>query len=131
MKKGKLFNEGADKVVLTRYTTAEEREKIKGVSFKQEEVEKFMEMVQKGLLEAASAHEAAVQDNMTLSAEVSIKLSRPVQNKNDGVDHLKGKSKTTMKIQANKEYYSEEELLKIAKENEAKLEKEGETSGLK
>jgi len=88
---------------VTRYTSAEEREKIERIELNDEDIHHFMELLKNGLIEAASVHDAAVQDNMALSAEFSVKLSRPVYNeKTDSVESLSGKSEINSVVRARK-----------------------------
>ena len=90
---------------VTRYTTDEEREKIKRIDVNPEDIENVMELLRNGLIEAAGSHDAAVQDNMALSAEFTVRLSRPVYNKDeDSVEELVGKKEVKTTVRAKKVY---------------------------
>ncbi|NHU42994.1 hypothetical protein [Rhodococcus sp. A14] len=74
---------------VTRYTTEEERAKVERIELDPDDLDGFMDLLRKGLLEAASTHDAAVQNCMNLTAELSIRLSRPVYNEErDLVENL-------------------------------------------
>ncbi len=87
---------------LTRYTTAEEQAHIVGIDLDPTDVAHFLDLVEKGLVTSAAAHEAAVQNDMGLHAEVSVRLSRPVADGEGGVDEVIGRETVTGKIQARK-----------------------------
>lgn len=92
----------ADK--LTRYTTDAERANIVGVNLSDTDVDHFMDLVRKGLVTAAGRHDAAVQDDMALSAEVSIRLSRPVRAEDGTVDEVVGRETVEGRLMARKVY---------------------------
>lgn len=92
----------ADK--LTRYTTDTERANIVGVNLADTDVDHFMDQVRKGLVTAASRHDAAVQDDMALSAEVSIRLSRPVRADGGEVEEVVGREVVEGRLMARKVY---------------------------
>lgn len=87
---------------VTRYTTPEERENIAGIEIEAEDIDHFLELLRKGLVEAAAVHEAAVQENFGLSVESSIKLSRPVRNDEGEVVELEGEQKIEGRLRAHK-----------------------------
>jgi hypothetical protein len=89
---------------LTRYTTDAERENIVGVNLSDQDVDHFMDLVRKGLVTAASRHDAAVQDDMALSAEVSIRLSRPVRAEGGDVEEVVGREVVEGRLTARKVY---------------------------
>jgi hypothetical protein len=89
---------------VTRFTTPEEREEIAGIELDPADVDHFMDMVRKGLIEAAAQHESAVQKNFALSAETSIRLSRPVRGDNGEVTELVGRHLTAGRVRARKVY---------------------------
>jgi hypothetical protein len=89
---------------ITRYTTAEERENIIGIELDASDVDKFVELVRAGLVEAAADHEGAVQDNFALRAENSIRLSRPVRDENGQVVDLVGRELLEGTIRGRKVY---------------------------
>ncbi|WP_018588699.1 hypothetical protein [Salinispora arenicola] len=89
---------------LTRYTTAQERQNIAGVTLADEQVSYFMDMVSKGLTGAVQAHDSAVQDDMALSAEVTVRLSRPVQTDDGTVEEVVGREVVTGRLTARKVY---------------------------
>jgi len=74
----------------TRLTTPGERENIAGIELDPTEVDHFMDLVRKGLVEAASAHDAAVQDNFGLRAEVAVRLTRSVADADGSVSEIVG-----------------------------------------
>jgi hypothetical protein len=90
---------------VTRYTTPEERAKVERIDLDPKDIDEFMELLKKGLVEAAGAHDAAVQNNIALSAEVSVRLSRPVYNeKLNLVEELVGTSTVKSALSASKIY---------------------------
>ncbi|MFJ2087538.1 hypothetical protein ACIOBK_33775 [Micromonospora chokoriensis] len=93
---------------LTRYTTAEERENILGVQPDGADVEQFMDLVRMGLVGAASAHEAAVQENMGLTVEASIRVSRPVRAEGGQIEEVVGREVVTGRIAATKLFADED-----------------------
>ncbi|GEM_PF-7112859 len=92
---------------LTRFTTAEERENIVGVDLNDGDVEHFMDLFRMGLVSAAAAHEAAVQDDMGLSVEASVRISRPVRVDGGDVAEVVGRETVTGRIMARKVYIDE------------------------
>ena len=90
---------------VTRYTTPEERKAIERIDLDPSDLDEFMTLLRKGLIEAAAVHEAAVQDNMALRVETTVRLSRPVYNeKTDRVEDLTGTTAVTGEINATKVY---------------------------
>lgn len=88
---------------VTRYMTPDERAKVERIDLNPEDVDQFMELLRNGLVEAASAHDAAVQNNMALTAEVSVRLSRPVYNETeDKVEQLTGSTTVSSNLEAKK-----------------------------
>jgi hypothetical protein len=94
----------AGEPTLTRFTTAEERANIVGVDLDAGDVTHFMDLVEKGLVSAAAEHEAAVQNDMALSAEVTIRLSRPVRADDGQVAEVVGREIVTGRVTARKVY---------------------------
>ncbi|MEU0030838.1 hypothetical protein [Streptomyces sp. NPDC006335] len=97
---------------LTRFTTSEERENIVGIDLDPADVDHYMDAVRKGLVEAASAADEAVQDNFGLRAEVSIRLSRPVAD-GDDVKEVVGRHTTEGRLRARKVYIDPEKAPKV------------------
>lgn len=91
---------------LTRFTTEEERQNITGVNLNEADVDHFMDLFRMGLVGAAAAHEGAVQDDMGLSVEASIRISRPVRD-GDRITDLVGRETVTGRIAAKKVYADE------------------------
>lgn len=89
---------------LTRFTTPEERRNIVGVTLAENDVTHFMDLVNKGLTEAVSVHDSAVQDDMALSAEVTIRLSRPVKAEDGAIEEVVGREVVTGRLTARKVY---------------------------
>ena len=89
---------------LTRYTTPAEKANIVGVDLDPTDVTHFMDLVSKGLVTAAAKHDDAVQDDMALSAEVSVRLSRPVRNADGEVEEVVGREVVTGHLTARKVY---------------------------
>ncbi len=89
---------------ITRYTTAEEQANIVGVNLSDSDVDHFMDLVRKGLVSAASRHESAVQDDMALSAEVSIRLGRPVRAHDGAIEEVVGRETVEGRLVAHKVY---------------------------
>jgi hypothetical protein len=87
---------------ITRFTTEEERENIAGIELNQNDVDNFMDLLRKGLVEAAQLHETAVQGNFALRAETSIRLSRAVRDEDNSVTELVGREMTEGTIRARK-----------------------------
>lgn len=101
-------NPGSNEVTfknVSRYTTAEEKNLIKSIELDPKDIDEFIEMFKKGLIEASSGAQQAVQDNFALRIESTIRVSRPVYNeKNDVVEDLVGKADVIGKISAKKNY---------------------------
>ena len=90
---------------VTRLLTPEERARVERINLDPKDIDHFLDLVRRGLVQAASAHDAAVQDNVGLSVEASIRLTRPVYNQEtDSVEELKGKSEVQGQIAAKKIY---------------------------
>lgn len=88
---------------VTRYSTPEERETVERIDLNPAELDRFMGMLRQGLIEAVSVHEAAVQNNMALRVETSVRLSRPVYNATtDRVEELVGEVKVQGELSATK-----------------------------
>jgi hypothetical protein len=87
---------------LTRYTTKEEQDNIAGVQLDPGDVEHFMDLVNKGLISAAGRHDAAVQNDMGLSAEVTVRLSRPVAAGDGQIEEVVGREVVTGRLKASK-----------------------------
>lgn len=91
-----------DEPRLTRLTTQEERENIAGITLDQGTVDYFLDLVNKGLVSAAAAHDDAVQEDMALSAEVTIRLNRPARADNGEVVEVVGRELVTGQLKARK-----------------------------
>jgi hypothetical protein len=87
---------------ITRFTTPEERANTAGIELLEEDLDHFMDLLRKGLIEAAAEHVTAVQCNFALSAEMSIRLSRPVRNDKGEVTELVGRNMLEGTIRARK-----------------------------
>lgn len=87
---------------ITRYTTPEERENIAGIELDAADVENFMDLLRKGLVEAASQHDTTVQGNFALRAETSIRLGRAVRDSDGRVAEHVGREMTEGVIRARK-----------------------------
>jgi hypothetical protein len=98
---------------LTRYTTDEERDNIAGVVLDPADVADFMELVSKGLISAAGRHDAAVQNDMGLSAEVTVRLSRPVATDEGTVEEVVGRETVTGRLQARKVFIDPEKAPQV------------------
>ncbi|MYU01445.1 MULTISPECIES: hypothetical protein [unclassified Streptomyces] len=89
---------------LSRFTTPDERANISGINLNESDVDQFLSMMKQGLLSAASAHDAAVQDNFGLRADVSVRLSRPVNDGQGGIAEVETFTMEGGEIRASKEY---------------------------
>lgn len=90
---------------LSRPTTSDEREAIDRIELKDDDLDKFMDLLRKGLIEASAAAEQAVQDNFALRVETSIRVSRPVYDKSDHtIGEVVGRKDVSAKIAAKKVY---------------------------
>jgi hypothetical protein len=88
---------------VTRYATPDERDQVERIELDPKDLDGFMELLRKGLIEAASMHDAAVQGCMALNAELSIRLSRPVYNaETDMVEELVGTESVRGSLRASK-----------------------------
>ncbi len=88
---------------VTRYTTPEEKENIAGIDLDADDVQHVLDLVNKGLVGAAALHEAAVQENMALGANVIVSLTRGGIAAGDGsVEDLTGTEEITATIRARK-----------------------------
>lgn len=88
---------------VTRYATRTERAQVERIELDPKELDGFMDLLRKGLIEAAAFHDAAVQNCMALNAELSIRLSRPVYNeKTDQVEDLVGSNVVRGALKAKK-----------------------------
>ncbi|GAB5545563.1 MAG: hypothetical protein RLO52_29410 [Sandaracinaceae bacterium] len=88
---------------VTRYATPDERDQVERIELDPKDLDGFMELLKKGLIEAASMHDAAVQGCMALNAELSIRLSRPVYNaETDMVEELVGTERVRGSLRASK-----------------------------
>jgi hypothetical protein len=90
---------------LTRFTTPEERENIAGIELEPDDIDHFMDLLRKGLIEAAAIHEGAVQENFGLSVETTISLSRPVKGEDGAVVELEGKERVEGRLRARKVFH--------------------------
>ncbi|MEU5108450.1 hypothetical protein AB0H07_40380 [Streptomyces sp. NPDC021354] len=92
-----------DTTAVTRYTTDEERTNIAGITLNDNDVAHVMDLVSKGLVSAAAMHEAAVQEDMALSAKVTVQLTRGgIAGAEGGVEELTGTEEITGEIRASK-----------------------------
>jgi len=89
---------------LTRRTTAEEQKNIVGIDLDGGDVDKFMEMFRKGLVSATALHEAAVQNNMALSVEATVRIGRPVREDDGTIGEIVGREVVSGRIEATKRY---------------------------
>ncbi|KOG63995.1 hypothetical protein ADK76_10820 [Streptomyces griseoflavus] len=88
---------------VTRYTTPEEKANIAGIDLNADDVDYVMDLVKKGLVGAAALHEAAVQEDMALGANVTVALTRGGIAAEDGGDEeLTGTEEVTGTIRARK-----------------------------
>lgn len=94
-------------VSLTRYTTEEERANIVGVTVNDQDLQHVLDLVSKGVVQAAQRHEAAVQDDMALSYAVSVELARPVQGDNGQPEIFRSREEITGRLTATKHYADE------------------------
>lgn len=93
---------------VTRYTTDEERANIIGIDLDPTDVQDLLGRIEMGLVSAAAMHEAAVQENMGLSAHVTVTLSRGgVQNADGGTDEVVGTEEIAGVIKARKTFVDE------------------------
>lgn len=88
----------------SRFTTQEERANISGINLNESDVDQFLGMMKKGLLNSASVHDAAVQDNFGLRADVTVRLSRPVNDGNGGLSEVESFTMEGGEIRASKQY---------------------------
>ena len=95
-------------MTLTRYTTDEERENIVGVTVKDEDLAAVLDLVSKGIIQAAQRHEDAVQDDMALSVAVSIDLSRPVRGESGEPEIFSSDHMVRTRLTAQKHYANED-----------------------
>ncbi|MEV8038633.1 hypothetical protein [Streptomyces sp. NPDC086182] len=94
---------------VTRYTTAEERKNISGIVLDAGDVEHVMDLVSKGLVGAAAMHEGAVQEDMALTAKVTVELTRGGIADADGkVGELVGTEEVGGTIRARKTFLDPE-----------------------
>ncbi|WP_435058070.1 hypothetical protein [Streptomyces sp. bgisy060] len=92
-----------DEPVTTRYTTPAEKENIAGIELDADDVTHVMSLVDKGLVGAAAMHEGAVQEDMALSAKVTVELTRGGIAGTDGsAEELTGTEEITGTIRARK-----------------------------
>jgi hypothetical protein len=95
---------------VSRYTTPEEQAQVERIDLDPEDLDRFMDMLRSGLLQAAAVHDTAVQRNFALSAETSIRLSRPVYNaETDLVEQHEGKIEIKARLKAHKVYKQDPE----------------------
>lgn len=90
---------------LTRFTTPEERANIAGIEIEADDIDHFMDLLRKGLIEAAAQHDAAVQENFGLRVETSIRLSRPVRADDGEVVELKAEEQIAGRLRARKVFH--------------------------
>ena len=98
---------------ITRYTTEQERDNIAGVVLDPSDVQHFMDLVSKGLITAAGRHDSAVQADMGLSAEVTVRLSRPVVGDNGDLEELVGRETVTGHLKAHKVFIDPDQAPKV------------------
>ncbi|WP_327357786.1 hypothetical protein [Streptomyces sp. NBC_01304] len=92
-----------DPTAVTRFTTPEERANIAGITLNDDDIEHVLSLVSKGLVGAAAMHEGAVQEDMALSARVTIELTRGGIDDGEGnVSDLTGTEEVTGTIRAQK-----------------------------
>ncbi|GAA3086127.1 hypothetical protein GCM10020000_85900 [Streptomyces olivoverticillatus] len=92
-----------DQPAVTRYTTDAERANIVGIELNPDDVAHVMDMVNKGLVGAAAMHEAAVQEDMALSAKVTVQLTRGgIAGADGNVEELTGTEEITGTVRASK-----------------------------
>ncbi|GGU37763.1 hypothetical protein [Streptomyces violascens] len=92
-----------DQPAVTRYTTDTERANIIGIDLDPDDVAHVMELVGKGIIGAAAMHEAAVQEDMALSAKVTVQLTRGgIAGADGGVEELTGTEEITGTVRATK-----------------------------
>jgi hypothetical protein len=97
---------------LTRFTTPEEKSNIAGISLDDTDVSHFMDQLHKGLITAAAMADGAVQDDMALSVEATVRVSRPVRDGEDIVD-LVGREVVDGRVKARKVYVDPEKAPKV------------------
>ena len=97
--------DGQQEEAVTRYTTPEERANISGIELDHGDVEHVMGLVRKGLVGAAAMHEGAVQEDMALTANVTVTLTRGGIADDDGkVGELVGEEEVGGTIRARKQF---------------------------
>lgn len=90
---------------VTRYTTPEEQANISGIELNTDDVAHVMDLVKKGLVGAAAMHEGAVQEDMALTANVTVTLTRGGIADEDGkVGELVGTEEVGGTIRARKQF---------------------------
>lgn len=98
---------------VTRYTTPQERNNIVGIALDPTDVDAFVDLIKKGLVEAAADHETTVQDNFALRAETTVRLSRPVRDENGQVVEHVGRELLEGTIRGRKVYVDPEKAPKV------------------
>ena len=97
--------DGPQKEAVTRYTTPEEQANISGIDLDTGDVAHVMDLVKKGLVRAAAMHEGAVQEDMALTAKVTVTLTRGGIADDDGnVGELVGTEEVGGTIRARKQF---------------------------
>jgi hypothetical protein len=90
---------------VSRMTTPEEQEAIEAIELEARDLDEFMEKLRQGMIQAASAHKHAVQDNFALRVETTVRLSRPVLSESENkVEDLVGKAEVSGDVKAKKKY---------------------------
>lgn len=98
---------------LTRFTTEGERENIAGISLNDEDVDNFLEQMRLGLIDAAQMHDTAVQDNMGLRVETTVRLSRPVRSEDGEVVEHVGRATVEGNVRGAKMFLDPEKAPKV------------------
>jgi hypothetical protein len=97
--------DGPQEEAVTRYTTPEERANISGIELDPGDVAHVMDLVSKGLVGAAAMHEGAVQEDMALTAKVTVTLTRGGIADGEGkVGELVGTEEVGGTIRARKQF---------------------------
>ncbi len=88
---------------ITRRTTDSERAQIERIDLNDDDVDRIVDLFRDGLRETAQFHSAAVQNNFHIRAEVSVRLSRPVQSEDGSrVDEFVSRGTISESIESNK-----------------------------
>lgn len=104
-KNGKDGSENFPYENISRYTTDEEKKEIIGITLDDEDVERLILQFRNSLQHSALAANGAVQDNSTIFAEVSLRLSRNVQSKDGSrIEQLVSRDTVEGEVGFKKEY---------------------------